>query len=166
MAEPHDELPHDPPPMRDGELRVELAERVPGDATKGWVPFYHFELWVDGHPDPVGHVNLRVGDTEHVVQHAGHVGYSVSRRFRGRRYAARATRMVLDFAHEIGMDEVWITSNPDNHASLRTLEILGAERVNEVDVPPGTDMHERGETRKVRFRVIATARSRRPPPGA
>lgn len=145
----------DPPPLRDGELRVVLAERVPGVPEKGWVPAYRFELFVDGHDEPVGHVNLRVGDTEHVRLYAGHVGYGVSRAFRGRRYAARATRLVVSFAHDIGMGEVWITCNPDNHASLRTLEILGAERVEEVDVPPGTEMHERGETRKVRFRVRA-----------
>ena len=146
-------LRRDPPPMRDGELHVVLAERVPGDAAKGWAPAYHFDVRLDGHDAPVGHVNLRVGDTEHVRLYAGHVGYGVARRFRGRRLAARATRLVLDFAHELGMTELWITCNPDNLASLRTLEILGAERVGEVDVPPGTEMYERGETRKVRFRV-------------
>jgi tagatose 1,6-diphosphate aldolase len=151
-------LEPDPPPMRDGEMTVVLVERVPGDEVKGWVPYYRFELWTDGHPDPVGHVNLRVGDTEHVVMYAGHVGYSVSRAFRGRRYAARATRMVLDFANDIGIDAVWITCNPDNAPSVRTIEILGGERVDEVDVPPRTDMYERGETRKVRFLVRTAAR--------
>lgn len=151
----------DPPEMRDGELRVVLADRVPGDAAKGWVPAYRFELLVDGHDDPVGHVNLRVGDSEHVLLHAGHLGYGVVRAFRGRRYAARATRLVLDFARSLGRDHVWITCGPDNAASLRTLEILGGERVEVVDVPPGTEMHERGETRKVRFRVPTA----RPAPG-
>lgn len=146
-------LRRDPPPMRDGELRVVLEERVPGDPARGWVPAYHFALFVDGHDDPVGHVNLRIGDTEHVRMYAGHVGYAVGAAFRGHRRAARATRLVLDFAHDLGIDHVWITCNPDNFASLRTLEILGAERVEVVDVPPDTEMHERGETRKVRFRM-------------
>ena len=148
-----DVLVFEPPPMVDGELSVVLAARVPGNPEKDWVPAYQFELRVAGHEASVGHVNLRVGDTRHVVMHAGHVGYGVDPEWRGRRFAARATRMVVAFAHSIGMRTVWITSNPDNPASLRTLEILGAERVEEVDVPPGTEMYERGERRKVRFRI-------------
>ena len=143
----------EPPAMIDGELRVVLASREPGIPEKGWVPFYHFELRVDGHGEAVGHVNLRVGDTGHVMTFAGHIGYSVAPDWRGRRFAARGARMVIDFAHSIGMRTIWITCNPDNPPSLRTVEILGAERVDEVDVPPGTEMYDRGERRKVRFRL-------------
>jgi predicted acetyltransferase len=155
MMTDEDVLRAAPPEMADDELRVVLAERMPGDPAKGWVPWYRFELRVVDHDDAVGHINLRVGDTGHVVNHAGHIGYSVVPEWRGRRFAARAARMVVDFAHSIGVDPVWITCNPDNEPSLRTLEILGAERVDEVDVPPGTAMFERGERRKVRFKLDA-----------
>ena len=148
-----DVLRTDPPEMVDGDLRVVLVGREPGDPEKGWVPWYRFELRVDGREGSAGHVHLRVGDVPHVVNEAGHVGYSVVPECRGHRYAARAARMVVEFAHAIGIDPVWITSNPDNVASLRTLEIMGATRVDEVDVTPGTDMYERGEHRKVRFRM-------------
>ena len=151
----------EPPPMVDGELRVVLAARVPGDPAQDWVPAYHFELYVErpvagrveGRIGPIGHVNLRIGDTKHVLMHAGHIGYSVDPAWRGRRFAARAAMMVIAFAHAIGRQTLWITCNPDNAASLRTLEILGAERVEEVAVPPGTEMYARGERRKVRFRL-------------
>jgi len=148
-----DVLKTEPPAMRDGELRVVLVSREPGLPDKGWVPWYHFELHVDGHEGAIGHVNLRVGDTGHVTTFAGHIGYSVEQGWRGRRFAARGARMVIAFGHSLGIQTIWITSDPDNPASLRTLEILGAERVDVVDVPPGTEMYERGETRKVRFRM-------------
>ena len=150
-----DVLRVDPPEMVDDELHVVLAERMPGDPAKGWVPWYRFDMRVANHDGVVGHINLRVGDTQHVVLHAGHVGYSVVPEWRGRRFAARAARMVVDFAHSLGIARVWITSNPDNGPSLRTLELLGAERVDEVDVPPGTAMYKRGEHRKIRFKLDA-----------
>ena len=152
--EDDDLLHREPQPLTDGDLVVTLAERLPGDEAKGWVPAYHFKLHIDGHPDPVGHVNLRIGWTEHVVQHAGHIGYEVDERWRGRRIAARSVRLILSFAKSLGIDELWVTCNPDNQASLGTLRILAAERVDEVEIPPGTAMYKRGERRKVRFRLV------------
>jgi len=143
----------EPPAMIDGELHVVLASREPGIPEKGWVPAYHFKLRVDGHAEAVGHVHLRVGYTGHITTVAGHIAYGVVSEWRGRRFAARGARMVIDFAHSLGMATIWITCNPDNVASLRTLEILGAERIDEVDVPAGTEMYDRGEYRKVRFRL-------------
>ncbi len=151
MPTPLDPLALDPGELADGDLRLVLAARRDGDDAKDWVPWYAFDLCVDGAAAPVGHLNLRVGNTEHVIRAAGHIGYSVDAAWRGRRLAARAVQLILPFARRCGLDPVWITCNPDNWASLRTLAIVGARRVDEVDVPPGTEMYERGETRKVRF---------------
>ena len=146
-------LPLDPGRLSDGALQLVLVARRNGDPAKGWVPGYAFEMRVAGQPGSVGHLNLRIGHTHHVTHYAGHIGYGVDAAWRGRRFAARAVALVLPFAKRCGIDPVWITCTPGNRPSLRTLEILGAERIGEVDAPPDTDMYERGETRKVRFRL-------------
>jgi predicted acetyltransferase len=47
---------------------------------------------------------------------------------------------------------VTITCDPDNHASRRTIEQLGASFVDEVPVPPNDPHYERGSWTKQRYR--------------
>ena len=49
------------------------------------------------------------------------------------------------------MRHAWVTCDPDNVASRRTIERLGARYVETVQVPPGDPLFARGETRKCRF---------------
>ena len=101
----------------------------------------------------VGNVDLRIGDTHHLVMYGGHLGYSVLPRYRGNRYAARSCTLLLPLAREHGMERIWITCNPDNLASKRTCEILGAELVETVDVPSGTAAYRKGERQKLRYKI-------------
>ena len=94
-------------------------------------PTYRFEVRQGGRP--VGYLNLRVGD-ERRVRFVGHIGYGVDEPFRGRGLAGRAVRLVLPLAGACGIDPVWVTCGPDNPASRRTLERLGAELVEIVAV--------------------------------
>ena len=61
--------------------------------------------------------------------------------------------MILPLARWHGFDTLWITCNPDNVASRRTCERLGAEFVGIVDVPPDNDVYEPGGERKCRYRL-------------
>lgn len=143
----------DPRPLVDGELELELVERYPGDLEKGYVPAYRFHMRLPGHEGPIGIVELRVGDTEPLRRYSGHIGYRVNPSHRGHRYAMRACRLILPLARRHGMQELWITCNPDNIASRRTCELLGAELVEIVDVPPDEEMYERGDRQKCRYRL-------------
>jgi tagatose 1,6-diphosphate aldolase len=51
------------------------------------------------------------------------------------------------------MKALWITCNPDNHASRRTCERLGARLVEIVPVPKTDPLYARGETEKCRYRI-------------
>ena len=144
---------HDPGPLVDGELELVLVETTPEDPSKGWVPAYYFQMRVGGAPQPAGSLTLRVGDTEEIVGFFGHIGYGVEPAYRGRRYAARACMLVLPLARLHGLNPLWITCNPDNVASVRTCELLGATLAGVVDVPPGLPLYERGEQLKCRYRL-------------
>lgn len=136
----------------DGELVLQLAEEFPGDPARGYGPAYLFDMKVRG--DIAGRISFRGGDAADIVLYRGHIGYTVWPHHRGHRLAARAVRLLLPFAREQGVQELWITCNPDNIASRRTCEIAGAELVEIVDVPPDLDLYQRGDRQKCRYRLL------------
>ncbi len=116
-----------PPPrtLRAGELSLVLTA-FEAAATSVWhTPSYRFV--VKRGDERIGSLNLRVGD-DRLLGFVGHLRYGVDEPVRGQGYAARAVRLVLPFAAACGLDPVWIRCGPDNPASRRTLERLGADR--------------------------------------
>jgi tagatose 1,6-diphosphate aldolase len=138
--------------LSDGDLKLILAARIPADAAKGYVPAYRFEMFIEGHPSPVGEISLRLGDTDFLVLYGGQVAYRVDPLFRGRRLAARSCRLLLSLAKRHGLSPLWITCNPDNMPSRRTCELAGGLCVGIVDLPVDCDMYARGERQKCRYR--------------
>ena len=137
--------------LRERDLWLELRAREPENPARGWVPAYRFAMHLDGVDYPVGRLSLRVGTTHSIEQYAGHIGYEVSPAFRGHRLAERSCRLVLPLARQHGFRELWITCNPDNHASRRTCERLGAELIAIVDVPRDNYVYEPGAEHKCRY---------------
>lgn len=136
----------------DGDLRLVLAEQVPAESSLWGVPAYTFRLQLAS-GEYVGRIRLRVGWNENVIRYAGHIGYAVETAYRGRRYAERACRMIIPLAKQHGMTALWITCQPDNAASRRTIERLGAEYVGLLDVPPDYPLDAGAERRKMCFRL-------------
>ncbi len=133
-----------------GQVRLQFVHIVPGDASRDLVPAYHFRiLTVDG--SDVGHINFRVGDTEHVRIAAGHIGFQIQESFRGHGYSFKACRAIAPFVRSV-YETVIITCDPDNHASIRTIERLGAAFIDEVPVPPHDPHYQRGSRSKRRYR--------------
>jgi tagatose 1,6-diphosphate aldolase len=150
---PRDEFEFlEPGELVDDDLELRLMFCLPGDLQHGFVPSYEFQMQLTGQLTRVGAISLRVGDTEH-IRYAGHIGYGVVKAFRGHRYAARATRLLIPLARAHGMRELWITTDPDNVASQRTCEILGAKYVETVSVPPTDSLYGRGDRLKLRYRL-------------
>ena len=133
-------------------VRLKFTHLVPGDATRGLVPFYYFRILIPGRE--AGHITFKVGDTEHVRLYVGHIGYGVDEACRGNGLAYQACRAVAPF---VGLfyKSVILTSDPDNPASLRTIERLGAKFLDEVLVPPH-DVQYREGSRNVKRRYSWT----------
>lgn len=138
-----------PAEMSYGHVRVRYSHRAEGDPTKGFVPAYHFRILNEQNQD-VGHINFRVGETEHVLRAAGHIGFEIDPAHRGQGFAARACLALAPFVCRISQSVI-ITADPDNVASIRTLERIGAVYLDEVDVPEVDPHRERGSPRKRRY---------------
>jgi len=136
----------------DGDLNVVLIECQPADANAWRVPAYLFRLQTTS-GEQIGRIRLRVGWNDDIIKYAGQIGYAVEPAFRGRRYAERACRLILPLARRHGLDHLWITCQPDNIASRRTLERLGAERVGIFDVPADYPLDAGMERKKLCFRL-------------
>lgn len=141
----------DPGHLQDGDLWLELVEFAPHRVHR--VPAYHFRMMHAGTGVEIGSINLRVASTPHIERYAGHVGYSVVPAHRGHRYAARSVQMLVPFARRLGLDPLWITCDPENRASRRTLELAGAKFVEVVDVPEDCIIYRSGHPRKCRYRL-------------
>ena len=171
----------DPGVLVDGDLWLRLHGQLQGDARRGIVPEYVFDMVradsLDGldrrdgtsrldrkdlldRPDKLdrpatvmGRLSLRIGHTEHIEMYAGHIGYSVEPPYRGRRLAARSCLLILPLARGHGINPLWITCNPENAASRRTCEIIGSTLVETVPIPPSDPLYRWDTKRKCRYRV-------------
>jgi predicted acetyltransferase len=132
-----------------GQVSLSFGGIVPADGKPGIVPYYHFRVLTADGAD-VGRINLRVGDSDHVKIIVGHVGYEIAESHRGSGYALQACRAMAPFVRTI-YPSVIITSDPENVASVRTIERLGAEFIEEVPVPPNDPQYARGSRRKRRY---------------
>lgn len=134
----------------DGDLQLILAERLPAETNTWGVPAYSFRMQTPS-GSYLGRIRLRVGWNETVIRFAGHVGYTVEPAHRGHRYAERACRLIVPLAKQHGMTHLWITCQPDNIPSRRTLERLGAECAGVIDVPPDYPLDAGAERKKMCF---------------
>ena len=144
-------LPIPPECLCFGEVTLRFVKVVPGEPARGFVPYYHFRILTAADSSDVGHINFRVGDTEHLRTCAGHVGFEIVDRFRGRGYALQACRAIASLVRSV-YGAATITCDPDNVASTRTVERLGACFVDEVPVPPHDPHYQRGSRIKRRYR--------------
>ncbi len=137
----------DPGKLIDDELELKLIKTSPANEERGYVPVYDFEMSNCETGDKMGSINLRIGYNEN-IHFGGNIGYEVDEKFRGHHYAARSCKLLFSFAKKHGMDTLWATCNPENAASRRTLERVGGELIETVDLPEDNDQYHRGERKK------------------
>ncbi len=125
----------------DGELSLVCAKAKSADPDKGHVPAYAFDICLAG--APIGHISLRIGMSDRLY-YGGHIGYDVQEAHRGHGYAARACALLLPVLRYHGFTQVLITNRPDNAASARVCEKLGARMLRIAPVPAWHDLYESG----------------------
>lgn len=144
-----EELPEPPAHLIHEEVEIVFSHKTPPDRRRGFAAGYYF-IVKNANAREVGHLNLRIGRSPHITNVAGHIGYEILLKHRGHHYAEKACRALGTWARIFGMDFI-ITADPDNMASLRTIENLGTEFIDEVPVPEDDPHFIRGSRYKRRY---------------
>lgn len=93
----------------------------------------------------VGRCDIRIGENEELY-YAGNIGYRIYESYRGNSYAYQACLILFDILKkEYNINELKITCSPNNIASKKTIEKLGAEFIEECEVPKNHYLYLRGE---------------------
>lgn len=141
-----------PGKLVDGDLRLVLVKKHPANPVKRHVPWYQFKMRKAGVRRWIGNINLRIGSARQ-LRCPGHVGYRVSKPYRGHHFAARSCRLLLPLARVHGIKVLWITCAPGNMASRRTLELAGAKYAGTIRIPKDHEMYKQGGRRLRRYRL-------------
>lgn len=99
----------------------------------------------------IGQIDFRLKTTPSLIKFGGQIGYGINKPYRGHGYAAQACELIKVVAKEKGFNELWITCNPDNIASIRTLDKIGAQFIEQVLIPMGSELWHRGDREKLRY---------------
>ncbi len=131
------------------ELSLVLEDVYPTFEKKNGVPAYIFGVVQNLERVRVGQISLRLGQSEYLRRIIGHIGYQVHPAYRGRNYALKACRLLRRVALRHGFTSLFITCNPDNIPSRKTIEKLGAHFVSEEKVPRSSELYRRGDRYKL-----------------
>ena len=104
-------------------LRKQNSEGV--NLPEGFVPDTVYLLETEG--EYVGIFNLRHRLTEGLIHGAGHIGYGISPKYRGKGYATKGLEMLLEIARKIvPEEEIYLSVHKDNLTSLNVQKKNGA----------------------------------------
>lgn len=85
------------------------------DLSADKVPQSLYWFYVDG--KPAGMVKIRHYLNDYLREHGGHIGYALVPRYRGNGYGSKMLELGLQEAKVLGIKDVLVVCNPENHAS-------------------------------------------------
>lgn len=101
----------------------------------------------------VGDIDLRLTMNRYMYYY-GNIGYNIKKAYRGNHYALKACEMIKIIARDVyNLSELVVTCNPDNIASLKTIEELGCKYIETVKVPISHELYWKGEKVKAIYKV-------------
>lgn len=119
--------------MHSGSVKLVFTKKVEVEPGGELVPYYHFII-LNKAENIVGHINFKTGDTNHITQCVGHIGYEIAPEYRGNYYSYFACLAIKSFVQRF-YDKVILTCDSNNVASIKIIEKLKANFVNEIKVP-------------------------------
>ena len=110
------------------------------------VPTEIFDIYVEDIDAVVGRIEYRHETGQDLIYY-GNIGYLIYHAYRGHNYAYHACVALLEMI-DAHIDVVYITCNPDNIASKKTIEKLKAVHLGMVDIDPKHELYRYGEKQK------------------
>ncbi len=136
------------------EVDLILKDDSNEDTSDRWSPEYRFNVLLHNTDIVIGYINVRIGNDESLHMYYGHIGYGINEGYRGHKYAGKACMLAKKVLHDHSVKKVIITCNPDNIASRKTCEFLGAEFINIIDIPKDSAAYSDDETQKCRYEWV------------
>ena len=97
---------------------------------------YRFNIKTNLNNNIVGQCSFRVGDVDNRhIKYGGNIGYNIDEKYRGNKYSLKACKLLIYLAKLHGMKNVYITCDPENIASIRICDLLGAEFITVLNLP-------------------------------
>ena len=136
--------------LKTPEIFLRLERTCETQPEKRWVPTYYFDICL---PDgtKIGHCDLRIGHNDKTYI-GGNIGYGIDEPYRGRRYAAKACKLLFQLARKHGMEYIIITCDPTNAASSRTCQLAGGQYIETADIPEDNEMYAEGKRQVMIYR--------------
>jgi predicted acetyltransferase len=128
-----------------------FSDFLPANKALSGIPAVLFDVYENKHNKKVGHVDFRLGNSDDLKIYSGHIGYDIYADYRCQGFAQASCFLLAEFARSQEFKEIWITCNPDNYASNRICQKIGAEFVEEVVVPKTHELYQRGDRAKNRY---------------
>lgn len=101
-------------------LKAMIAYSKGEQLPEGFVPETFLFLWNDN--EIVGQFRIRHFLCESLREGAGHIGYFIHKKYRGRGYGTEGLRLTLQIARTIiPENEIYLRVNKDNRASLKVM---------------------------------------------
>lgn len=130
---------------------IETGKEAPSSYNQ-YAGSVYYEICLHRQTMKIGECDLRIGMNEELY-YAGNIGYRIFDGWRGHSYAYEACLILFQIAkNKYHMKELIVTCSPENVASKKTLEKLGGELVETVDVPAWHWLYKRGERVKEIYR--------------
>lgn len=142
-------LPVSPKNLSNNTISLLLHQTFLADEKAGLSPYYHYRIHIPQGIE-VGHINFRIGESAHILNTAGHIGYAIHPNFRGNALSYYACLAILPLVRSV-YSSIILTSDPDNAASLTIIKKLGGTYLNEVEVPPNDPAYVSGARIKCRY---------------
>lgn len=101
-------------------IKIMIAYSNGENLPIGFVPETYFFLW--NNDEIIGQFRIRHYLCESLIEGAGHIGYYIGKKFRGKGYATEGLRLALQVGKSIiSEDEIYLRVNKDNLASLHVM---------------------------------------------
>ena len=137
---------------KDEHLTIRKRHYFSEEETDDRIPYVAYDICFG--KKVVGDIQLSLIMNDYMYYY-GHIGYHIYYFCRGHRYAYKACLLLGKIAkEEFGMKELIITTDPDNLASLKTIQRLNASFIEKVRVPKGHDLYKRKEKEKLIYNWV------------
>ena len=139
--------------LSNGKIDLIIDNKVPENEIKGTVPIYKYKVTLHNLPNKIGTIDIRIGNNEK-TEFYGNIGYGINEQFRGNGFASEACKIIIQVALAHGLIRLVICCNPNNYASRKVCENIGANLNRIVDVPIDSKLYLKDESSYCKYEWV------------